>query len=150
MITAYRIVKEKYVSSLFKGEGARLYGGRWNEPGIAMIYTADSLALSALETYVNVVPETPLNNYKYVSVSFDEKIVKTFEKIPKGWDTHPIQSVSRHIGNNWAYLLESVVLKVPSAVIPIEFNYLINPDHPDFDQCLISIPQAFNFDPRLK
>jgi RES domain-containing protein len=152
-ITAWRIVKAKHVDKAFDGEGARIAGGRWNRIGIPMIYTADSLALAVLEITVHLSQEDWLQKkYFRISVQFDPTLVTLLDpaEIPEDWDSLPPSESTQNIGTQWALLQESVILKVPSTVIREEFNYLINPVHPDFKNLLIGNPQTVVFDPRIK
>jgi len=152
-ITARRIVKAKHVDSAFDGEGARVAGGRWNRIGIPMIYTADSLALAILEITVHLSKDDLLQKkYFHISVQFDSSLVTNLDlaEIPEDWDSLPPSESTQDIGNQWALSQKSVILKVPSTVVRQEFNYLINPVHPDFKKLSIGIPETVVFDPRIK
>jgi len=152
-ITAWRIVKATHKDSSFDGEGARIAGGRWNKIGIPMIYTADSLALAALETLVHL-PAIDLFKkiFVHTPVRFDAELVisQNLADLPDDWDLLPPPDSTQTIGTEWALKKKSVVLKVPSTVIREEFNYLINPQHPDFKKLSIGTPERFVFDPRIK
>ncbi len=152
-ITAWRIVKANHADSAFDGEGARIAGGRWNGIGIPMIYTADSLALAVLEITVHLSQEDLLQkNYFRISVQFDSALVTALDpaKIPEDWDSLPPSESTQNIGTQWALSQKSVILKVPSTVVREEFNYLINPVHPEFKKLLIGNPETVVFDPRIK
>lgn len=148
-ILSYRIVKEKYWESAFDGEGARLYGGRWNSKGVPVVYTSDSLALCSLEILVHLPSYTLLADYIYVSLIFDSDLV-TEPHIIDGWNERPISKVSQAIGDHWIKEGLSAVLRVPSVILPDGYNYLVNIHHPDFNQIKIGIPQPLAFDSRLK
>ena len=152
-ITAWRILKTQHAGRAFDGEGARLAGGRWNKIGVPLIYTADSLALAALEIMVHL-PKSELLKARYqrIPVQFDSRLIKSFNLIdlPEDWDLLPPPESTQAIGTSWARKNSSVVLKVPSTIIREEFNYLINPLHPDFDKLTTGTPQRFVFDPRVK
>lgn len=151
-IAAWRIIKAQHAGRAFDCEGARLAGGRWNKIGIPLIYTADSLALAALEIMVHL-PESELlkARYRRIAVQFDSRLIQSFNLIdlPEDWDLLPPPESTQDIGTSWARKNSSVVLKVPSTIIREEFNYLINPLHPDFDKLTIGNPQQFVFDPRV-
>ena len=152
-ITAWRIVKAKHANSAFDGEGARIAGGRWNRIGIPMIYTADSLALAILEITVHLSKEDLLQKYYvHMSVQFDSTLVTLLDlaEIPDDWDSLPPSESTQNIGTQWALSQKSVILKVPSTVVRQEFNYLINPVHPDFKKLSIGTPETVVFDPRIK
>jgi RES domain-containing protein len=152
-ITAWRIVKGTHKNSAFDGEGARMAGGRWNKIGTPMIYTADSLALAALETIVHL-PTTDLLKtiFVHIPVMFDAGLAVSLnpDDLPADWDHLPAPDSTQTMGSQWASNIRSVILKVPSTVIREAFNYLINPRHPDFKKLSIGNPQKFVFDPRLK
>ncbi|MEJ2283193.1 MAG: RES domain-containing protein [Desulfobacterales bacterium] len=152
-ITAWRIIKAQHAGRAFEGEGARLVGGRWNKIGTPVIYTADSLALAALEILVHL-PKVELLKSKYqrIPVQFDSRLVKSLNPIdlPADWDILPPPESTRIIGTEWALKKQSVLFKVPSTIIREEFNYLINPLHPDIKKLSIGNPQKFVFDPRIK
>jgi len=152
-ITTWRIIKAQHAGRAFEGEGARLVGGRWNKIGTPMIYTADSLALAALEILVHL-PKRELLNQKFqrIPVQFDSRLVKSLNLIdlPSDWDILPPPESTQTIGTAWALKKQSALYKVPSTIIREEFNYLINPLHPDFTKLSIGNPQKFVFDPRIK
>ena len=151
-IVAWRIVKAQHKNSAFDGEGARIAGGRWNKTGIPMIYTADSLALAALETIVHLPKSDLLKKiFVYIPVHFDARLVTSLSptELPDDWDRFPPPDSTQAIGTEWALKKKSVVLKVPSTVIREEFNYLINPVHRNFQKLSIGSPVKFVFDPRI-
>jgi RES domain-containing protein len=152
-ITAWRIVKARLRNRAFDGQGAQIAGGRWNKIGIPMIYTADSLALAALEIIVHLsAPDLLKIRYVRIPVQFDSRLVTTlnFADLPNDWDSFPPPESTQQIGTEWALKKKSLILKVPSAVIREEFNYLINPAHPDFNLLSIGKAAVFAFDPRVK
>lgn len=148
-IISYRIVKEKHAHRAFDGEGARLYGGRWNSQGAAVVYTSDSLALCCLEVFVNLPSYELLKDFVYFKLSFDEKFVRDAD-LQDGWNDRPISKVSQGIGDNWIRERDSAVLRVPSVIIPEGNNYLINFNYQDSNQIKIGDPISLDFDPRLK
>jgi RES domain-containing protein len=152
-ITTWRIIKAQHAHRAFDGEGARLAGGRWNKVGIPMIYNADSLALAALEILVHL-PGRELLKRKFlcIPVRFDSRLVTSFNLIdlPDDWDILPPPDSTQTIGTEWAMKKKSVLYKVPSTIIREEFNYLINPLHPDFKKLSIGDAEKFAFDPRIK
>jgi RES domain-containing protein len=151
MITAWRIVKRKQVRAAFTGEGARLYGGRWNSAGVAIVYTAESPSLAALEMVVHLDSSQLLDNYMLFEVRIGERLVSQVDlsQLPKNWRADPSPVDVREVGDTWARTGTSVVLQVPSVIIQSEHNFLINPRHPDFRKLVIGEPSPFRFDPRL-
>jgi RES domain-containing protein len=150
-ITAWRIVQARHQARAFDGEGARLNPGRWNHPGIPLVYTAGSLALAALEILVQVEIVEVLRLYVCIPVAFDEAFCRKLDlpHLPKNWSDNPIPVSTRDLGSAWAKRLDSAVLGVPSAIIPLETNYLLNPLHPDFPKIEIGTASPFRFDARL-
>ena len=151
-VTAWRIVKHKNPPrKAFDGEGARLYGGRWNSPGIPMVYTAQSQSLAVLEMLVHLDTPDLLEKYVFFEVSLDEALILILAEtdLPRDWKSDPPPVRLRAIGDAWATSLASVALRVPSSVIPAEFNYLLNPKHKDFDKIEIGKLQPFRYDARL-
>ena len=151
MPTAWRIVSPHRAADAFSGEGARLFGGRWNSAGVSMVYTAESRALAALEILVHVDAGELLEEYLCIPVSFDKRLVRAldFDDLPDDWRVNPQPVSTQQLGDRWAQGRRSVVLEIPSVLIPGESNYLINPAHPNFGKLKIAAPQPFEFDPRL-
>jgi RES domain-containing protein len=150
-ITAWRILKRKNLKTAFTGEGARLYGGRWNSLGTRLVYTAESQSLAALEMLVHLDSSELLGQYVFFEVGIDESFITNFEisQLPKNWKADPAPVKLRAIGDAWVAASASAALRVPSALIPAESNYLLNPSHPDFPNLTISRPLSFRFDRRL-
>jgi RES domain-containing protein len=151
MITAWRIVKRRHARTAFTGEGARLYGGRWNSPGVAIVYTAESQSLAALEMVVHLESSELLDDYVVFEVGIDESLVLKIEwsQLPRNWRADPPPPKVPEIGDAWAAAGKSAVLQVPSATLPSECNFLLNPCHPDFPRLVIGKPSPFQFDARL-
>lgn len=152
MLHAWRIVKRRHVEEAFNGEGARLYGGRWNSPGVPVVYVAESRALAALEIMAGLRSRATLNAYVLIEVRFEEYLVEELDRdsLPVAWRTSPPRPETQAIGDRWVREARSVVLRVPSVVIPAEFNFLLNPTHPEFDAVEILGPTPFEFDSRLE
>jgi len=150
-LTAWRIVEAKFRSKAFTGDGARLYGGRWNSKGVAVIYTAGSLALASIEIVVNLPSPKILETFIRIPARFKPDLVErlSIAKLPRDWQSRPISPATRAIGDRWVQQQRSAVLMVPSVVVPEEFNYLLNPVHPDFEKIEIGRPVVYHFDPRL-
>jgi RES domain-containing protein len=151
VISAWRIVKAKHQSSAFDGEGARLAGGRWNSPGLAMIYTAQSAALAALEMLVHLESRSLLSSYVLIPCSFQRRLVLRLDRtrLPARWRAHPAVPQLQLLGDAWLKNGLSAVLEVPSVIIRSESNCLLNPVHPDFASIDIGPPEPFDFDVRL-
>ena len=150
-VTAWRITKRKHARNAFSGEGAREFGGRWNNPGTAMVYTAQSQSLAALEMLVHLDSSDLLGKYVLMAVEFDESLVSAVDSsaLPRSWRSDLALAQLRSIGDEWVLGGRSVVLQVPSALVPGENNFLLNPEHRDFGRLRIGRALAFRFDPRL-
>jgi RES domain-containing protein len=151
MLTAWRILPPHRAMDAFSGEGARLFGGRWNSIGVPMVYAAESKALAALEILVHVDDGSLMENYLCIPIQFDKRWVRSlsFEDLPKEWRRMPPAPSTQSIGSTWALENRSVILEVPSVLIPGESNYLINPRHPNIGKLTMGPPEPFEFDPRL-
>jgi RES domain-containing protein len=150
MPSAWRLTKARYLATAWDGEGARRVGGRWNSPGTAVVYVSATLSLALVETLVHL-PSGVLPAYAAVPVEFDESLVETLRSsdLPSVWRSQPAPSETRAIGDAWARSARSALLCVPSVVVPAEFNYIVNPRHPDFGRIRIGTAMPFPFDPRL-
>jgi RES domain-containing protein len=148
-IAAWRIVRARYAATAFSGEAARRFGGRWNSKGTALVYTAGSQALAALEMLVHLDSADLLQHYRLFPVSFDESLVEIVElsTLPARWRR---RASVRRTGDEWVESSRSAVLQVPSAVVPGESNFLLNVSHPDFVKIKIGQPLTYRFDRRLK
>jgi RES domain-containing protein len=151
MIIAWRIVGARYKDNAFSGEGARLHGGRWNSKGTTMVYTAGSLALASIEIVVNLPGPKLLEEFFRIPVHIPPNLIidLPLDKLPGDWNSRPVSPAIRAIGDRWVKEKTSVALKVPSVVVPEEYNYLLNPVHPDFEKIAIGTPIKYRFDPRL-
>ena len=135
---------------MLSGEGARLFGGRWNSPGLAAVYLGDSLALAGMELLVHLGNLDVLKTYRKMPVYIPEKLVMHIEPgdLPMGWETGP-RATTRAIGDAWLSAGQSVVLQVPSAVVLGESNFIINPNHLGMDAMGTGPVSDFRYDPRL-
>lgn len=151
MTTAWRIVKKRHAATAFDGEGARLYGGRWSSPGTAVVYTSETRALAVLEVLVGIRSTGPVGAYVLIPASFGDALVTRIEheNLPEDWRESPPPPSTQRIGDDWISGQTSVVLRVPSVLLPDEFNYLINPADPDFPRLEVGDPQELSLDPRL-
>jgi RES domain-containing protein len=148
-VTSWRIVKKKHAARAFDGEGARVNGGRWNSVGIPAIYTAGSISLAILEMLVHGEP--PLPGYVVIPVTFDSDLIRdvNVEKLPVGWNAYPAPAAVVGIGDEWLRSRRSAVLRVPSALVVRESNFLLNPAHADFSRIAIGDSDDLPIDPRL-
>jgi RES domain-containing protein len=147
----FRLSKSKFAQDL-SGKGAEKSGGRWNSKGTALVYTSESRALCTTEIAVH----TPLGNlpldYKLISIEIpgEVKIQKIDPlSLPADWKSLPYSHPTQKIGDNFVSDGIFAVLQVPSAVVQDEYNFLINPGHPDAAKIRIKAIEPFNFDERL-
>lgn len=148
---AYRIVKRRHALDAFSGEGARRFGGRWNRPGIPMVYCAESRALAALESLVHYRGEERRLDFLAFEVEIPDGLVRDvpLASLPEGWRAGEPSAVTQDAGSEWQRGLGSIALRVPSVLVPNEHCVLLNPDHPDSSKVMIGYPAAFEFDQRL-
>jgi RES domain-containing protein len=151
LISAWRITKQKHAKTAFTGEGARLYGGRWNSLGRLVVYTAASRALALMEILVHLESAVVLSRYVVFKVDIDDSLVADLplNTLPKNWSTEPAPKRLQRLGDDWLDSGRSAVLRVPNAIVGGEFNYLLSPLHPDFPKLRISGPERFQIDRRL-
>lgn len=151
MPTAWRIVKRRHAGSAFDGEGARRYGGRWNSPGTPVVYTSETRALCLLEVLAGLRSVKPLHAFVLIPATFDDSPILPVqpEELPTDWQGNPPHRSTQHIGDRWVDQEGSAIRRVPSAIIPDEYNYLFNPLHPDFDRIRIGAPRDLTLDSRL-
>lgn len=134
MPTVWRLVKTRFAASAFDGEGARLYGARWNGPGVKVAYASETISLAMLEVVVHLKSGEILPAYSRISADIPDELVKRLSrrKLPLNWKDYPAPAATAAIGDAWVAAGSSVVLMVPSVLIETEHNFLLNPDHPDF------------------
>lgn len=152
-MNVYRISQTKYAYDR-KGPGI---DGRWNSLGQYMIYTGGSLALSCLEKLVHT-PGSSLYTGDFSVIIFHipddlpvfEIGIDKLRKLNEDWQRVINYPLTQMLGDTWLRKMETAVLKVPSAIIDLEYNYLFNPLHPDYNKITISSVSKFTFDKRLK
>jgi RES domain-containing protein len=150
-IRAWRITKAKHAATAFTGGGAKAYGGRWNSPGTAAVYTAGSTSLAILEMLVPLQAQDLMRRYVVFEVSFDEMLMTSVDPatLPKSWRKSPSPASVQPVGDEWVAEGSSAVMRLPSVNVPSEWNYLLNPAHPDFAKIAIGPKQQIKLDPRL-
>lgn len=147
----FRLSKLKYSKDL-SGKGAELAGGRWNSKGTPMLYTSQSLALSTTEVAVHVPLGILPKGYYAITYEVPTSVniqEISMEDLPEDWKSIPHSHSTQQIGDLFISSLKSLILKVPSAVIQGDFNFLINPTHQDLAKIHISDIQKYEFDERL-
>jgi RES domain-containing protein len=150
-MTVYRLSKGKYHSDL-SGKGAELFGGRWNSKGVAMLYTSESRALAFAEVAMHIPLGIVPKDYFLIAISIpaSAKVLQlTEQELPADWRSNPHSHSTQNIGDQFIAQARHLVLKVPSAVVPGDFNYLINPRHPQATGITIKSIEPFEFDSRF-
>lgn len=147
----WRLCAAKYGATAFSGEGAELYGGRWSPAGVPIAYCSESRALAVVEVLANAEERDRLfaREWVFASAEVPAGLIEKPARFPKNWRAYPHGRETQMIGSEWAKARCSAVLRVPSAVVPGEFNYLLNPAHPEFAKVKVGQPEPFSFDPRL-
>lgn len=150
-LAAWRLVRAELAEHAFDGEGARLFGGRWNPPGLPVIYAASSRSLAALEVLAHLPRTLRTNAFVLYRVEFAEQAVETLDPaaLPPDWSQFPPPTSSQGAGHDWLKRTATPVLRVPSVLLPEEANFLFNPRHPAFVRLLPIRERFFFFDPRL-
>lgn len=147
----YRLSKTAYAGDL-SGLGAMKFGGRWNSSGNPMVYTSESRALCMLELLVHLgrnelPPEMAFTILDIPDLRLNECLKP--DVLPAGWNQYPFHHSSRRLGDTFLQQRKYLMLQVPSALVPEEYNFLINPLHPSFSEIRISRIQAFQFNERF-
>jgi len=148
----YRLIKVQYATEAWSGYGARLYGGRWNHKGHPAIYVASSVSLAALEVLVHMTSEAILEEYALFSIEITDNDIALLasEFLPDDWCQYPAPLSTMDLGTGWLQSMEGAALILPSSIIPMENNAILNPLHPAFGRALKSVKKLpFIFDQRL-
>ncbi len=151
----YRIEREKYLDTTLQGIGASMCEGyRWNSLNTRLVYTAESRALATLEVSVHLDLNEDLPSdrfYVEIEIPSDIKILEvSVADLPEGWNSKPPILITQTIGDDFVKYNEAAVLKVPSSIVPQEYNYLINPQHLDAKNFKVVSTTTTNFDSRMK
>ncbi len=151
MAEFHRIVQAQWADSAMTGDGARLWGGRWNPPGLPAVYLAESRALAALEILVHAPPEAIRLDWRCIALKVPDEWteVANAADLPDDWRHLPSSPGARRFGEKWLREGGAVALRLPSVVVPEEQILLVNPAHPDFRKLAVSAARVFRFDPRF-
>ena len=147
----YRLSKKEYINDI-SGRGAEKSGGRWNNKGLPALYTANSRALAVLEIAVHIpLGILPADYYmSAIELPASTTIYKIeINNLPKNWNKNPIVKATQYIGDNFLKANKYLILQVPSAIVTGDFNYVVNPVHPDFKLLKVLHTEPFVFDSRL-
>ena len=151
MASAWRIVRASRARVAFTGEGPWRYGGRWNSPGIHVVYVSEHQSTAALEIFVHRVAFVVEEKYKAFQLQWPDSLLEIFpvKKLPVNWRISPPPQETKEIGDRWVQERRSAVLALPSAISPDDTNFLLNPEHAEFKRIRIHPPTDYDFDPRL-
>ena len=147
----FRLTREKYAYTL-SGKGAALKGARWNSAGVEIIYTAANRSLAMAEVAVHFTLATLPADYMMVCIEIPDEV--TIQKVdvndlPSNWNEFPHPLTTQSFGDKFVAAYKSCVLRIPSAVTQGDYNFLINPNHPDFEKIAIRSIEKFPFDKRI-
>ena len=148
----YRLVKKRWSEQAFDGEGARRYGGRWNSKGKRCLYLASTPSLALLEIMVHLDDYSLLANYRLYEMKIPDSSLLELDpdSLPEDWDADPAPLSTAQIGDEWLISLASTALYVPSTIVPMVTNILINPTHQQYPEILKTVTEVdFRADPRL-
>jgi len=147
----WRLVKTRYAATPFDGEGARLYGARWNSPGNRVAYASSNSALAVLEVLVHMTGGGSVPGYSLICASLPDSVVEIIAPadLPSNWDSSPVPPEVQAVGDAWLASAKSLALRVPSALVRDSYNLLINPEHRGFGRLRIISSEPFDFDGRL-
>lgn len=150
-MVVYRIASPIYIDDL-SGTGAKQYGGRWNDVGVAMVYFAESRAMAVMEVLTHLRPEELDREYTLAEFDVPEDKILSFKikDLPNDWNKVNSANLLKKIGADFASKNKYLLLKVPSVILVEEYNFLLNPNHPDAKKIKLMGSRVFEFDKRLK
>lgn len=138
------------VEQAFAGLGGVYASGRWHTQGRRIVYASASLALASLEKLVHAHSLRALTQLNYFEITLPDPLIEQAREYPADWNCDPVTAASQMYGDRWLAEQRSPALLVPSAIIPVEYNCLLNPSHPAFDTRWIGGPMPFDYDPRIR
>lgn len=149
-MNVFRLCKAEYADDL-SGKGAEQSGGRWNSRGVAMLYTSATRALCIVELAVHIHLRQIPDNYVMLTIELPKTPLEQISAhdLSEDWNAMPHTDVTQTLGDSFITRAEYLLMKAPSAVVPGAYNYLINPDHEDFNEVSVKNTEPFQFDDRL-
>ena len=145
----FRLTKSMFANDL-SGNGARLFGGRWNSEGRPAIYMAATRSLAVLESLAHINPTNIPDDMVLLTIEVPDDVISLdTQLLPENWKESPEPHILKQIGNSFLQKNEHLLLKVPSALVPQEFNYLVNPCNPNIEKVKIKAKTPFSFDERI-
>jgi RES domain-containing protein len=151
MATLWRVVKRQHVGTAFDGKAAQRFGGRWNLPGRRAVYASATKSLAMLEILVHLDVGTALPEFAAFSFQLDDALIDRLPaRLPREWRSARGMLITQQLGDDWLAANRNVALSVPSAVVPEESNYVLNPAHPAFADLKFGRALPFTLDARLR
>jgi RES domain-containing protein len=148
----YRILRKRFARKTLDGMGAYLFGGRWSSPGTRLAYTSEHMSLAMIEYFVHLDPEEQPMDLVVVTAEIPDSVSRIpipRSHLPAKWWSMPPPPELAVVGDDFARAKRTAILIVPSALVPSESNWLINPEHPDFRKIRVRAPEQFLYDPRF-
>jgi RES domain-containing protein len=148
----YRFCRKRRADDL-SGTGAKLVGGRWNSPGVPVLYTSENRALALAEYWVHVHPSNLPTDVCVVEIEVPDtaRIISILlSSLPENWRAGPPLTSLRQTGDQWVLKGQSLILKTPSTVMPLESNYILNPAHHDITAVSVISVSDYAWDWRIK
>ena len=148
----HRLTLAGYADAAFTGEGTRRVGSRWTPVGYPAVYLASSVALAVLETLAHA-DWSVMPTHRLITVEIPSSVpiaTVDFGALPPDWRATPPPATLQRIGRDWLDADETALLRVPSVLVPQEFNFILNPAHEDLSQLTIGMPDRFTIDTRLR
>jgi len=148
----WKIARKEYAGAVLSGQGGMYSSGRWHEKGTLIVYTSSTLSLAILEVFVHLGPEGHKIEHIRVQIEIPDKIkIDSIppSEIPPDWNMSAAPWSTKNYGTQWIRSMSAAVLKTPSVISPGEFNYILNPTHPEFHKIKIINTEAHYFDGRM-
>ena len=152
MSRVYRVLRRRYASSPFDGEGAYRYGGRWSSPGTRLCYTSEHQSLALLEYFVHLDKDDPPADLVIATAEVPDDLAREHVEasdLPRNWREAAAPAQLARVGDEFVRRAEHCLLTVPSVVAPEEYNCLINPGHPDYKRIVVREVLPVSYDPRM-
>ncbi len=152
MTRVSRILRKRYAKAPFDGEGACRHGGRWSSPGVRLAYASEHLSLAIIEYFVHLDRDDPPPDLVVATADVPDDVSRVDvapARLPATWRQTPAPAELAAIGDRFARARRAAILVVPSALVPDEFNWLLNPEHPDFRRLRIHPAEPFSYDARF-
>ena len=151
MARLWRVVKRQHAATAFDGKAAQRFGGRWNLPGRRAVYASATKSLALLEILVHLDVGGPLPEFVAFNFEVDDRLITPLmPRLPRDWRSARGMLITQEIGDAWLASKQGLALAVPSAIVPEELNYVVNPVHPGFNDLNFGRAQSFALDPRLR